>query len=248
MIPTRRISSTARRCWPTSIRGWGSRRSAPTRGTRTTCGAAPNGWPRRLRAAGFPTVEVWETRRAARGVRRMACGAIPTPRVVVVYGHHDVQPVEPLEQWETPAVRADECDGASCSAAGASDDKGQVLFHLLGLRGPPGGRRPHRAGRSRSSCWSRARRSPARRTSPTCCGSDRDRLACDVVVVSDTGDVRPRTAVHVHRHARHDRLPDRPARARRSTCTRDRSAARVPNPLHAHGRGCWPGCTTMTAG
>ena len=52
---------------------------------------------------------------------------------VLVYGHHDVQPVDPLELWHTdpfdPTV-----DGDVLRARGASDDKGQLLFHLLGLR------------------------------------------------------------------------------------------------------------------
>ncbi len=49
--------------------------------------------------------------------------------VVVVYGHYDVQPVEPLDQWIDgpfdPTVR----DG-NLYARGATDDKGQVLTHV----------------------------------------------------------------------------------------------------------------------
>ncbi len=49
--------------------------------------------------------------------------------VVVVYGHYDVQPVEPLDQWVSepfdPTVR----DG-NIYARGATDDKGQVLTHV----------------------------------------------------------------------------------------------------------------------
>ncbi len=52
---------------------------------------------------------------------------------MLVYGHHDVQPVDPLELWHTdpfdPTI-----DGDLLRARGASDDKGQLLFHLLGLR------------------------------------------------------------------------------------------------------------------
>ena len=52
---------------------------------------------------------------------------------VLVYGHHDVQPVDPIELWHSdpfdPTV-----DGDVLRARGASDDKGQLLFHLLGLR------------------------------------------------------------------------------------------------------------------
>ncbi|WP_145169375.1 dipeptidase [Rubripirellula lacrimiformis] len=49
--------------------------------------------------------------------------------VVVVYGHYDVQPVEPLDQWITgpfePTVRQ-----GNLYARGATDDKGQVLTHV----------------------------------------------------------------------------------------------------------------------
>lgn len=55
--------------------------------------------------------------------------AVPGAPVVLVYGHYDVQPVEPLEDWISgpfdPTVR----DG-DLFARGATDDKGQVLTHI----------------------------------------------------------------------------------------------------------------------
>ncbi len=45
--------------------------------------------------------------------------------------------------------------------------------------------------RSRSSCSSRVRRSPARRTSKSCIDERRDRLDADVVVITDTGVLAP---------------------------------------------------------
>ena len=77
-----------------------------------------------------------------------------------------------------------------CGPAGASDDKGQLLFHLLGLRA-------HLA--------ATGRRAPAvnlkfliegeeESGSPnfeTCSPSSRDRLDCDVVVITDTGMIAP---------------------------------------------------------
>src|SRR5699024_5646560 len=48
---------------------------------------------------------------------------------VLVYGHYDVQPTDPLEAWDSdpfePAVR-----NGRLYARGASDDKGQVFMHL----------------------------------------------------------------------------------------------------------------------
>lgn len=53
---------------------------------------------------------------------------------VVVYGHHDVQPVEPLDEWVSPPFEPTVRDG-QLFARGAVDDKGQVLYHLEALRG-----------------------------------------------------------------------------------------------------------------
>ena len=50
---------------------------------------------------------------------------------VLVYGHYDVQPVEPLEAWVSPPFEPTRRDGAIC-ARGATDDKGQMLTHLWG--------------------------------------------------------------------------------------------------------------------
>jgi len=51
---------------------------------------------------------------------------------VLIYGHYDVQPAEPLELWETPPFQATVRDG-KIFARGASDDKGQVHCHLAAL-------------------------------------------------------------------------------------------------------------------
>lgn len=49
--------------------------------------------------------------------------------VVVVYGHYDVQPAEPLNLWTTGPFDPDVRDG-NLYARGATDDKGQVLTHV----------------------------------------------------------------------------------------------------------------------
>ena len=48
---------------------------------------------------------------------------------ILFYGHYDVQPVDPLELWESPPFEATVRDG-EIYARGAADDKGQVFMHL----------------------------------------------------------------------------------------------------------------------
>jgi acetylornithine deacetylase/succinyl-diaminopimelate desuccinylase-like protein len=48
---------------------------------------------------------------------------------ILVYGHYDVQPAEPLEKWTSPPFEAT-VRGEDLFARGASDDKGQAFVHL----------------------------------------------------------------------------------------------------------------------
>jgi acetylornithine deacetylase/succinyl-diaminopimelate desuccinylase-like protein len=137
----------------------------------------------RLRAVGFPTVEIWETAGLPSVFAEWPSDDAGAT-VVTLYGHHDVQPVDPLELWNTPPFEPT-IIGDELFARGAIDDKGQVLFHLLGLQA-------HLAVTGRSS--------PAVTLKVIVEGEEesgsvhfrqlledhRDRLACDVVVVSDT--------------------------------------------------------------
>ncbi len=59
------------------------------------------------------------------------CGAREKP-TILFYGHYDVQPVDPIDEWHSdpfdPTVR-----GGQVYARGASDDKGQVLANIKAL-------------------------------------------------------------------------------------------------------------------
>ena len=54
---------------------------------------------------------------------------VPGAPTVLVYGHYDVQPADPLDQWTTPPFEPTVRDG-NLYARGATDDKGQVLTHI----------------------------------------------------------------------------------------------------------------------
>ncbi|MFZ0371328.1 MAG: dipeptidase, partial [Halobacillus sp.] len=51
---------------------------------------------------------------------------------VLIYGHYDVQPEDPLELWETPPFEPVVRDG-KIYARGATDDKGQLFLHIKAM-------------------------------------------------------------------------------------------------------------------
>ena len=55
-----------------------------------------------------------------------------TAPTVLVYGHYDVQPAEPLELWHTPPFEPVIKDG-KVFARGSADDKGQFYMHVKAL-------------------------------------------------------------------------------------------------------------------
>jgi acetylornithine deacetylase/succinyl-diaminopimelate desuccinylase-like protein len=145
-----------------------------------------------LRRVGFPTVEIWPTPGAPAVFAEWPSANAGAP-VALVYGHHDVQPVDPLELWERPPFEptvVEGPDGPELHARGAIDDKGNVALHLLGMRA-------HLAATGRNT--------PAVTVKLLIEGEEesgsphfadllrerRDRLGCDVVVVSDTGMAAP---------------------------------------------------------
>ncbi|MNW37529.1 Succinyl-diaminopimelate desuccinylase [compost metagenome] len=80
-----------------------------------------------LRLAGMESVEIHPT--DGHPVVYAEHLHAPGKPTVLVYGHYDVQPVDPLELWETPPFEPSIREG-KLYARGATDDKGQVFMHI----------------------------------------------------------------------------------------------------------------------
>lgn len=84
------------------------------------------------RNAGFSTVEIWDTP-GHPAVFAEWSGAGDDAVTMLVYGHHDVQPVDPISEWNSPPFEPT-IVGDECFARGAIDDKGQVAYHVEAVR------------------------------------------------------------------------------------------------------------------
>ena len=138
-----------------------------------------------LRAAGlqatvYPTaghpVVVGEWRGAAVGA--------PT---VLVYGHYDVQPAEPLELWTSPAFEPTVRDGR-VYARGSVDDKGQLFLHIKALEA-------HLQARGRLPVnvivLAEGEEEVGSEHLAPFIEAHADQLACDAVVISDSAMFAP---------------------------------------------------------
>lgn len=80
-----------------------------------------------LLAAGADSVQVYPTKGhpVVFGEKRFD----PSRPTILVYGHYDVQPVDPIDLWKSDPFEPEVRDGA-IYARGANDDKGQLFMHI----------------------------------------------------------------------------------------------------------------------
>jgi acetylornithine deacetylase/succinyl-diaminopimelate desuccinylase-like protein len=134
----------------------------------------------RMRAAGLTEAEVLETNGlpVAYGSWLHAPGA-PT---ILVYGHHDVQPEDPVDLWLSPPFEGTVRDG-KLYGRGSVDDKGQVLMHLAAIEAHLRARETLPINIKVVVEGEEEIGSPS---FEAFLAREKARLACDVVVVSDT--------------------------------------------------------------
>lgn len=109
------------------------------------------------------------------------------PRVLI-YGHYDVQPIDPLELWLSDPFEPELRDG-KIFARGATDNKGQILAHILGveeLMNQEGGHLPVNV-----TFILDGEEEIGSHSLYGFLQEHKEMLACDVIVVSDTGMVAP---------------------------------------------------------
>ena len=108
---------------------------------------------------------------------------------VLIYGHYDVQPPDPLELWESPPFEPVLKNGY-VFARGATDNKGQILAHILGIQETI---EEHGDLPVNVDLVIEGEEEVGSQNLPKFLQQNRDALKCDVVVVSDTGMIAPGT-------------------------------------------------------
>jgi acetylornithine deacetylase/succinyl-diaminopimelate desuccinylase-like protein len=113
----------------------------------------------------------------------------PGRRTVLIYGHYDVQPVEPLAEWTSPPFEPVVRDGI-IYARGSTDNKGQILAHILGV-----GETLREKGELPVNLifLIEGEEEVGSKHLGEFLSANRDALRCDLIAISDTGMIAPRT-------------------------------------------------------
>jgi len=138
-----------------------------------------------LRSAGCAKVEIYPT--AGHPIvygEHVFDASLPT---VLVYGHYDVQPADPLELWESPPFepvikKTDIHPEGAIFARGSCDDKGQMFMHVKAFEAM--------IKTNELACnvkfMIEGEEEIGSSNLGTFCSTYKDMLACDVVLISDT--------------------------------------------------------------
>ncbi len=114
---------------------------------------------------------------------------LPDRKTVLIYGHYDVQPADPLDLWESPPFAPVIREG-KIWARGATDNKGQMLAHILGIEKTliEKGELPVNI----ILLFEGEEEIGSPNLAPFL-EKHRDSLKCDIIAISDTGMVAPNT-------------------------------------------------------
>lgn len=105
----------------------------------------------------------------------------PSYKTVLVYGHYDVQPAEPLEKWNSDPFEPEIHDDAIWGR-GANDDKGQTFMHVKAFEYlVRNGLLKHNV-----KFIFEGEEEVGSKHLPAWVEANKERLACDVILVSDT--------------------------------------------------------------
>ncbi|MGY8771372.1 MAG: dipeptidase [Pirellulales bacterium] len=112
---------------------------------------------------------------------------VPGAPVAMVYGHYDVQPPDPLNEWKTPPFEPTIRDG-NVVARGATDDKGQMLTHIKSAEAwiKTAGKLPIQL-----KYIIEGEEEIGSENLPGFIKANKEKLACDVVVISDCSQFGP---------------------------------------------------------
>jgi succinyl-diaminopimelate desuccinylase len=112
---------------------------------------------------------------------------VPGAPTVLVYGHYDVQPADPLAEWISPPFEPTVRDG-NVYARGATDDKGQMLTHVKSAEAwlATAGRLPVQL-----KYLIEGEEEVGSESLTPFIMAQRERLACDCVVISDCSQFEP---------------------------------------------------------
>lgn len=111
----------------------------------------------------------------------------PGKPTILIYGHHDVQPEDPVEKWTTPPFDPVVSDGY-IRGRGTSDDKGQFMTHLCALEALLA---THGALPCNIKVFIEGEEEGGKGMTHDFVRNHADLLACDAVAVSDTSWMSP---------------------------------------------------------